>query len=120
MSTQKSEIGQIIATYAINPRIEREQLREFTQQLTQALERVAQENTSTTSIARHFERNMHDLERYLHEQDNKLQKQEQQHALFMHNKEHTMMLAPSGAWQNELANTLFVTAIISKPLVEGM
>ena len=88
-----AEIGQIIATYAINLRIEREQLREFVQQLTQALERMAQENTSMTSIARHFERNVHDLERYLHEQDNKLQKQEQQHALFIHNKEHMMMLA---------------------------
>ena len=88
-----AEIGKIIASYAINLRIEREQLREFVQQLTQALEKMAQENTSTTSIARHFERNVHDLERYLHEQDNKLQKQEQQHALFIHNKEHTMMPA---------------------------
>ena len=86
-------IGQIIATYAINLRIEREQLREFIKQLTQALERMAQENTSTTSIARHFERNVHDLEKFLAEQDTKLQKHEQQRALYMYNKEHTMMLA---------------------------
>ena len=54
-----AEIGQTIATYAVNLSIERQQLREFIQELTQALERMAQENTSTTSIARHFERNVH-------------------------------------------------------------
>ena len=88
-----AEIGQTIATYAVNLSIERQQLREFIQELTQALERMAQENTSTTSIARHFERNMHDLEKFLAEQDTKLQKHEQQRALYMYNKEHTTMLA---------------------------
>ena len=88
-----AEIGKIIASYAINLRIEREQLREFVQQLTQALEKMAQENTSTTSIARQFERNAQDMEKLLAEQDTKLQKHEQQHALYMYNKEHTTMLA---------------------------
>ena len=88
-----AEIGKIIASYAINLRIEREQLREFVQQLTQALEKMAQENTSTTSIARHFERNVQDLEKFVAEQDTKLQKHDQQRALYMYNKEHTMMLA---------------------------
>ena len=87
-----AEIGQTIATYAVNLSIERQQLREFIQELTQALERMAQENTSTTSIARHFERNV-DLEKFMAEQDTKLQKHEQQRALYMYNKEHTMMLA---------------------------
>ena len=88
-----AEIGQTIATYAVNLSIERQQLREFIQELTQALERMAQENTSTTSIARHFERNVQDLEKFMAEQDTKLQKHEQQRALYMYNKEHTMMLA---------------------------
>ena len=88
-----AEIGQTIATYAVNLSIERQQLREFIQELTQALERMAQENTSTTSIARQFERNAQDMEKLLAEQDTKLQKHEQQRALYMYNKEHTTMLA---------------------------
>ena len=88
-----AEIGQTIATYAVNLNIERQQLREFIQELTQALERMAQENTSTTSIARQFERNAQDMEKLLAEQDTKLQKHEQQRALYMYNKEHTTMLA---------------------------
>ena len=88
-----AEIGQTIATYAVNLNIERQQLREFIQELTQALERMAQENTSTTSIARQFERNAQDMEKLLAEQDTKLQKHEQQRALYMFNKEHTTMLA---------------------------
>ena len=88
-----AEIGQTIATYAVNLNIERQQLREFIQELTQALERMAQENTSTTSIARQFEQNAQDMEKLLAEQDTKLQKHEQQRALYMYNKEHTTMLA---------------------------
>ena len=88
-----AEIGQTIATYAVNLNIERQQLREFIRELTQALERMAQENTSTTSIARQFERNAQDMEKLLAEQDTKLQKHEQQRALYMYNKEHTTMLA---------------------------
>ena len=88
-----AEIGQTIATYAVNLSIERQQLREFIQELTQALERMAQENTSTTSIARQFEQNAQDMEKLLAEQDTKLQKHEQQCALYMYNKEHTTMLA---------------------------
>ena len=88
-----AEIGQTIATYAVNLSIERQQLREFIRELTQALERMAQENTSATSIARQFERNAQDMEKLLAEQDTKLQKHEQQRELYMYNKEHTTMLA---------------------------